>query len=793
MFQRIRVQVPVRAALAAATVMALAAGCSHDGGDAVALQAALRGPSRSSSIAITSDDRRVVVARSGLNRIAIVAVRDETGADVSTLVADVKVGIEPRSVAISPDDRVAYVANTVSGTVSVVPLEGPDAFTEVQEIPVGSEPQAIAVTPNGSRLFVANHTSGTVSVIDTRTLSVIDTVDVGGNPAAIAITNDGDTDDGDETVLVTRFFAEVIPGGPGEGFDAGKRGVVVTFPSALTAPPTARFLSPLENAGFSADRSQLCRRFNPLAVSDLFCPDPTAADPADPAIAKAPQGAFPNQLGSILIRNNVALVPSIGASPEPPVRFNVNVQALVHVIDLGTLTERPDLTQNLNVQVLAETAPADPTTDPAHLFLNDVVDIDANRAGTDFLVLSRGGNVVVRATRGVDGKLDIGAAAGVVRFVTGNIPTGLVMSGDGRRAYVNNDVSDSVTSIDLENNVVLERDIATGTPPEPGSLAHRQLVGRLVFFTALGTPDNGLFQTPVRDIEPLRFRGKASNNGWSSCASCHPGGLSDRVTWYFQTGPRQTIPLDGFFSKSDPTDQRIANWSAVQGSITDFNNNARGVQGGTGFAGDPPNQDIFNHGITEGASEALDAMTEWVRTIRSPIVPQPADDAAAARGRVIFSNSCTSCHGGAKWTKSRVIYQNNPTFETDPNTGAAPLDPGLVNVGAQIVSFTEGRKTTVFLDDVGTFFAGDPREVRGQGLVGQLALGGIGFNSPSLLGVAYHAPYFHNGAAQTLADVFAMHEFDNGAGTIATSLTPDQLADLETFVRSIDDSTPPID
>ncbi|MCI0637304.1 MAG: hypothetical protein L0206_25815, partial [Actinobacteria bacterium] len=403
------------------------------------------------------------------------------------------------------------------------------------------EPRAIVVSPNGSLVFVGNHTAGTVSVIDARSLVVIDTVDVGGNPSAIAVTNDGDPDDADETVLVAHFFAEIIPGGPGEGFDEGKRGVVVSFPADRGAAPVPSHLSPLGNSGFNADRSLLCRQLNPAAVSDLFCPDASATDPADPDVARVPQGAFPNQLGSLLIRNGLALVPSIGASPEPPVRFNVNVQALVHAIDLVTLAERKELTQNLNVQVLAETAPPDPTTDPAKLFLNDIVDIDANRAGTEFLVLSRGGNYALRATLGIDGTLDIGAAAGAVRFVTGNVPTGLVLSGDGRRAYVNNDVSFSVTSIDLENDVVLERDVAAGTPPAPGTLAHEQLAGRLVFFTALGTPDDGILVTPVRDIQPLLFRGRASNNGWSACASCHPDGLSDRVTWFFQTGPRQTI------------------------------------------------------------------------------------------------------------------------------------------------------------------------------------------------------------------------------------------------------------
>jgi hypothetical protein len=112
------------------------------------------------------------------------------------------------------------------------------------------------------------------------------------------------------------------------------------------------------------------------------------------------------------------------------------------------------------------------------------------------------------------------------------------------------------------------------------------LVSKLAFFTALGIPDNGFQGTDIRNIIPRNFKGKASKDAWSSCASCHSDGLSDGVTWIFGTGPRRTKPLDGMFSKQDPEDQDILNWSAIRDSNTDFNNNSRGVQGGCGFASD---------------------------------------------------------------------------------------------------------------------------------------------------------------------------------------------------------------
>ena len=181
--------------------------------------------------------------------------------------------------------------------------------------------------------------------------------------------------------------------------------------------------------------------------------------------------------------------------------------------------------------------------------------------------------------------------------------------------------------------------------PQVGSLEHNQLMGKLVFYTALGTPDNGLSKTGIRDIKPLGFRGKQSDNAWSSCASCHPAGLADGVTWVFADGPRQTIPLDSTYSKlAMGHDTRILNWSAVRGSNTDFNQNSRGVQGGTGFVSNPAL--ARNHGPTHGVSEALDLETLWIGTIRT--LNQSGGSEA---GRLVFETNCASCHGGAKWTK----------------------------------------------------------------------------------------------------------------------------------------------
>jgi len=405
------------------------------------------------------------------------------------------------------------------------------------------------------------------------------------------------------------------------------------------------------------------------------------------------------------------------------------------------------------------------------------------------------------------------------RLQTGNLPSGVAMRQDGTRGYANNEANFSVTSMNIADGVclTLQLDISSSTPPAPGSFDHAVLVGKVAFFTALGIPDNDIFGTDIRNIIPRNFKGKQSKDAWSSCGSCHPDGLADGVTWIFGTGPRQTKPLDGMFNKfTNMEDQDLLNWSAIRGSNTDFNNNSRGVQGGCGFASDqfapgqcfaqgamtPANPAIYDHGITHGGSDALDAQTLWIfAAVRALNQPQPSDGAALASGRAVFEANCASCHGGAKWTKSEIFHRDNPAAVAQ---NGATLDPGVTRLAPappvaaapanEFFSFTCNALTINYLEDVGTFDGANPLEIR-DNAAASTAFGRNGFNVPSLLSINYHAPYLHRGQAQTLEDVFPLHGLGpNGSGfppmtTIQTELTAAQRADLLVFLKAIDGTT----
>ena len=67
--------------------------------------------------------------------------------------------------------------------------------------------RAVVASPNGRFVYVANASDNAVQVIRTSTNSVVKTIRVGRSPRALAVTNDGDGNDRDESLYVANFFA----------------------------------------------------------------------------------------------------------------------------------------------------------------------------------------------------------------------------------------------------------------------------------------------------------------------------------------------------------------------------------------------------------------------------------------------------------------------------------------------------------------------------------------------------------------------------------------------------------
>lgn len=139
-----------------------------------------------SAVAITPDGRRAYVANSLSGDVSVI----DTATGSSAIGGRIAVPGLPFGVAISPDGRRAYVANLGDASVTVI-----DTSTNAvvgAPIAVGEGPEGIAVSPDGSRVYVVNRTSGNISVIDTATNRVLGPpITIGKEPIGIALTPDG--------------------------------------------------------------------------------------------------------------------------------------------------------------------------------------------------------------------------------------------------------------------------------------------------------------------------------------------------------------------------------------------------------------------------------------------------------------------------------------------------------------------------------------------------------------------------------------------------------------------------
>jgi YVTN family beta-propeller protein len=103
-------------------------------------------------------------------------------------VGEIAVGRQPADVAVSPDQKRAYVSNRLDDTVSVIDLPRREVSAT---IPVGDEPHGLLTDRSGATLYVLNTSSGDISVVDTGTLTEVKRLDASRDPWSLALSPDG--------------------------------------------------------------------------------------------------------------------------------------------------------------------------------------------------------------------------------------------------------------------------------------------------------------------------------------------------------------------------------------------------------------------------------------------------------------------------------------------------------------------------------------------------------------------------------------------------------------------------
>lgn len=745
-------------------------------------------PSRSGTIALSDDGATVAMVNPEDDSVSFFKTSD------NTKIATASTGSEPWSVILHPDSKTAFVANRAAATV--VKVTGINAAGPVVGTPVnvGSEPTGLALSPRGNKLYVAEWAEGRVSVIDTASMTVSATITGLRNPRAIAVTNNGDTNEDDETLIVSEFFGKVVDGK--EGQDDGRQGELKLY-------------STRDNS------SQGTITFNPLTAAETGFGVPTS----------------PNQLAALAINAGKVYATSISSSPAGPPKFDNNIAPVIYVADLAAKTENKT---GLGTTNLAKLVNADIPAGMSRFFLADLADVEFVPGSDIAYAVSRGADVVQRINYG-GGNVAIGSTQNKqidVNAMCQN-PIGIAIK-DNTRAYVNCWVSRKLGVIDLgSQSITAAVDSAAG--PAPPTAVQR---GKRFFFTGRGRwSGNGTAAAAPTE----------NGSAWSSCGSCHPDGLTDNMTWIFAAGPRQSTSLDGSYSKGATKKQRIFNWTAIIDEMHDFEANTRGTSGGLGAittataqamcgtlanetraagfpadaAGAPAAKEIQDgtQGTPAGGVRCVkdfDEIDEYVKTIRAPRRRTSLDAASVARGLTQFQNGgCARCHGGPGWTISNRFYTPSNTQNTRLATVATFMKPaawpasytfhttfqianqpigadaggGGVAIGPlqvacairNVVTFGNPNDTT-FTDNLEKKAAGTRAQGRG------------GYNPPSLYGLQVGAPYLHHGQAKTLDELFSDSKWvghtQAGAANFLTGATAAaDRADLVNFLLSIDGVT----
>ncbi|WP_158990276.1 gliding motility-associated C-terminal domain-containing protein [Mucilaginibacter sp. L196] len=125
------------------------------------------------------------IANSGDGTISVINVA------TNTIVSTIMPPHDPFCVCISPDGSKAYIGcSDGSSTVTII---NTTTNAIISTIPVSSsgESTGIVVSPDGTTLYVANYVTGTVSVVNIATSTVVAVIQVGSNPYGIAISPDG--------------------------------------------------------------------------------------------------------------------------------------------------------------------------------------------------------------------------------------------------------------------------------------------------------------------------------------------------------------------------------------------------------------------------------------------------------------------------------------------------------------------------------------------------------------------------------------------------------------------------
>ena len=408
-------------------------------------------------------------------------------------------------VACSGDDRVREVELSLSKAAASQVERSADSKTDpaapsarvVRQVRVGHRPRNIALSPDGKTLYVSNEWSDTISEIDAATFTVRRTLKAGWAPAGLT------TDRAGKTLYVANGIGDNISIFDLKSGVEVKRLATERYPHYAVLSRDGRFV-------YVGNILPHIAPYDEPPVSEL-----TAIDTRTQTIVER------IMLPGVIDLRQIAEAPSqLGGYLLVPFMRPKNLNPLVRVEQGGMLThgvavvQPPGRGANRNGQV-------------TEVLIDDIDYYYAGAYGAAFtpdgsvaLVTSAEARVVSlidtarlqKRLRQVPAgqlanRLDSAQTFVTRRLSTGEDPQSIVVSPDGRYAYIANRLDDSVTVVDIPR-----RDVASTID--------------------LGGPK---LITALRHGERLFHDASYCFQGQFACATCHPEKHLDGLAWNLET------------------------------------------------------------------------------------------------------------------------------------------------------------------------------------------------------------------------------------------------------------------
>jgi len=574
----------------------------------------------------------------------------------------------PMALALSADESQLWVANRRSGTVSLCDIPSRKIL---REIPVAKQLADLTILPDG-RLLILDDAAHELRMLSPGIflnsgallnsgagLRVVARWTVPHSPRQVIVSRDG------RRAFVTSLWSRQL-----SLIDLPPENGVQENASSKSELPAAGELVARTDLPFAPGALILVRDESLLIVADAFGGKLAIVDPRSGALVAVRDLPTHHLHGLAYLPDSDQLLVAqqigshLAETTANDVHWGILLSNVLRWLPLtSVLDPRTPILEGSHVHPLGE--PGRAGGDPA--------DIALGADGRVLITLSGVQEVMWGRERDFSFQ----------RTSVGRRPTAIVTSRDGKRAYVANTFSDSISVLDVTTGQALH-EVSLGPQPTL-SLADQ---GELLFYDA-----------------------KLSLDGWFSCHSCHTEGHT--------SGLRYDTLGDGGYGASKRTPSLLGTrdtgpW-AWDGRFKTLE-----VQVGQSLSSTMQG--------SEPSTAQIEALTAFVRTLAPP--PRARDlerattevqpSAAQLSGRKIFEREqCQRCHRGEAFTS-----------------------PGTFDVG--------------------------------------LGPAGARYNPPSLRGLRYRGPYFHDLRATTLDEVFRTQRHPFGR-----ELTPDDLTNLVDYLRSL--------